>query len=61
MRKSKIYPFFYRKLIKYNTPISVAMFINLGFVDQELYVLLSSTIGPAALWALKFDHEVCMI
>jgi hypothetical protein len=48
-----------RKLLKFNTPISIATFLNLlGFIDQELFVVISSTIGPASVWALKFDHEV---
>lgn len=48
-----------RNVIKYNTPISVARFIEpLGFENQEVFVVISSTIGPAAVWALMFDYEV---
>lgn len=48
----------FRKLIKYNTPISVAMFIDFDCLNSEIYTVISSTIGPAAVWELKFDHAV---
>lgn len=49
----------FRKLIKFNTPVTIATFLHLlGFIDQEIFAVISSTIGPASVYALKFDHEV---
>ncbi|KAI6188857.1 hypothetical protein M3Y98_00399500 [Aphelenchoides besseyi] len=45
-----------RKCLKFNTAISVVKLLE-SVPDQGVFTLISSTIGPAAVWTLKLDLE----
>lgn len=45
----------FRKTIKFSGPISVLRLIHYNEPELETHVLVSSTIGPAAIWSLKLE------